>query len=638
MSMYRQLWLAIVVSTLLAMGGSLLASLLSARGYLESQLSIKNNDNATALALSLSQSSPDPVKVDLVVASLFDRGHYALIRVTDPLGGVMVQRTAPEGDLNAPAWFVRLLPIHAHAGEAQITNGWQQFGTVRLLSHSRFAYGALWKSANQMVLALTLSGLIGGYLASLVLKRLRKPLNAVIEQANAISKRRFVTIAEPVVPELKQLAAAMNATVTRLKSMFEEQASRLEVVRQEANCDALTGLANRSYFLARLRDATAAEDSVGQSVILGRFAHLADVNMKLGRVDTDVAVRAFAGVFGEAQRQHPDALAARLNGADFALLIPGVVDLDAVVHQLLQKLTSVASVFVPGRATTWLGAGNFSRGMEVDAILSQVDAALAAVEAAGHNGVKIVQMQEGDHLPKSGKEWAALIHRALEHRWLRLVSFPVVTPDGRVVHRECPLRLMFDEHGEWLPAGVFWPVAERLGLTSNLDLAAVALGLDELDRQPELPGLAVNLSASSIQLPGFRSDLRKLLLRRAGTSKLWLEVSEAGALAHFDAFSAMCHELRDLGCQLGLEHFGRQFSEVGRLHGLGLDYLKVDASFIRGLDAHVGNQAFLKGLATIAHGIGLKVFAEGVTTHAELAMLPLIGFDGATGPAIRDGV
>lgn len=86
MSMYRQLWLAIVVSTLLAMGGSLLASLLSARGYLESQLSIKNNDNATALALSLSQSSPDPVKVDLVVASLFDRGHYALIRVTDPLG------------------------------------------------------------------------------------------------------------------------------------------------------------------------------------------------------------------------------------------------------------------------------------------------------------------------------------------------------------------------------------------------------------------------------------------------------------------------------------------------------------------------------------------------------------------------
>jgi hypothetical protein len=66
MSMYRQLWLAIIVSTLLSMGGALFASLLSARGYLESQLSIKNTDNATALALSLSQSNPDPVMADLV--------------------------------------------------------------------------------------------------------------------------------------------------------------------------------------------------------------------------------------------------------------------------------------------------------------------------------------------------------------------------------------------------------------------------------------------------------------------------------------------------------------------------------------------------------------------------------------------
>ena len=75
MSMYRQLWLAIIASMFLALVGGLLASMLSARGYLESQLSMKNTDNATALALSLSQSNPDPITVDLVVASLFDSGH-----------------------------------------------------------------------------------------------------------------------------------------------------------------------------------------------------------------------------------------------------------------------------------------------------------------------------------------------------------------------------------------------------------------------------------------------------------------------------------------------------------------------------------------------------------------------------------
>jgi hypothetical protein len=154
MSMYRQLWLAIIASMLLALGGGLLASLLSARGYLESQLAIKNTDNATALALALSQSDPDPVSVDLVSASLFDSGHYQLVRVLDPTGNVISERIAPQGEFDAPAWFAALLPIQSAPGQAQISNGWKQFGTVTLISHSRFAYGALWKSACDMTLAI----------------------------------------------------------------------------------------------------------------------------------------------------------------------------------------------------------------------------------------------------------------------------------------------------------------------------------------------------------------------------------------------------------------------------------------------------------------------------------------------------
>jgi len=162
MSMYRQLWLAIIASMLLALGGGLLASLLSARSYLESQLAIKNTDNATALALSLSQSNPDAVTVDLVTASLFDSGHYELVRVVDPLGKLVSERVAPEGELDAPQWFVQLMPIHSVPGQAQISNGWKQFGTVTLVSHTRFAYGALWKSAYEMALALSAAGLVGG--------------------------------------------------------------------------------------------------------------------------------------------------------------------------------------------------------------------------------------------------------------------------------------------------------------------------------------------------------------------------------------------------------------------------------------------------------------------------------------------
>ena len=636
MSMFRQLWLAIIASTLMALAGSLLVSMLSARAYLESQLSIKNTDNATALALSLSQSNPDEVTVELVVASLFDGGHYELVRVTNPSGKTIAERVGSDTDLGAPAWFVQLLPIQAQPGQAQISSGWKQFGTVTLVSQSRFAYAALWQSAQKMVIALSLAGLAGGYMSTLVLRRLRRPLNAVIDQAQAITERRFVTMQEPAVPELKKLAQAMNVTVARLKTMFDDEAKRLEGVRREANCDTLTGLANRSNFMARLRDTVQAEHSAGGAVFIARVANLASVNQSLGRKDTDELLRAFGRGLVSIADRYPEALAARLNGADFAMLIPALTAPQAVADELFQALTSEASAYLPNRPSTWLGCGHFPPGVEMETILAQVDMALAAVEADGASGLKVVNLHLGDDAPKSTEEWAKLIHRALEQKWVRLVSFPVMSLDGHLVHRECPLRLMFDEHGEWQPAGKFLPVAERLKLTPQLDLAAVALGLDELEAKPQLTGLAINLSASSIYLPEFRADLQKLLKRRTGTQRLWLEVAESGALSHFDAFRALCGDLRGIGCKLGLEHFGRQFSEIGRLHDLGLDYLKVDGSFVRGLDANSGNQAFLKGLSTIAHSIGLQVIAEGVTSAADLAALGALGFDGATGPAVSE--
>jgi len=266
-----------------------------------------------------------------------------------------------------------------------------------------------------------------------------------------------------------------------------------------------------------------------------------------------------------------------------------------------------------------------------------VDGALAAAEASQTDSIQEAVVLAGDDLPRTADQWAVMIRRALDHGWVRLISFPVVSVQGPLSHRECPLRLMFDEKGEWLPAGRFLPIAERLKLTAELDLKAVELGLLDLARQPALPGLAINLSASSLEDASFQPKLLALLEQHAGVSRrLWLEVAEEGAFKHFEAFRRLCPAVKAFGCHLGLEHFGHRFSQIGQLHDLGLDYLKVDASFVRGVDVNPGNAAFLKGLCAIAHNIGLQVLAEGVSTPAELEALPGLGFDGATGPAIRE--
>ncbi len=634
MSLFRQIWLAVIASTVIAFAGSFLASMLTARHYLEQQLAIKNNDNAASLALSISQLDKDPVTIELQVAALFDSGQYALVRLTDPNGKTMIEKTSPPLAGNVPDWFVRIFPIASVPGQAQISNGWNQFATIELVSHNHFAYQELWKGAFKLLGWFTLAGAIMGLLGMHLLRRIKRPLDAVVGQAQAISERRFISLPEPEIPELKSVASAMNTMVDRLKAMFAEEAARLEQVRREANLDPLTGLANRAYFMNQLASALSDDDAAPHGTLLMlRLADLAGINRRAGRETADELLRrvgqAFAGIVGES----PNAAAARLNGADFALIIPGIQDAAPFAEKLLRLLNDLAAAgLIDSERIGHIASGSYLHGQSAGNLLSRVDAALAAAESQSGLAWQRADSQS-DQQATSNADWKKLLDGAIQSQRLRLIEFPVAGNKGQLLHLECPLRLKASEDGEWLAAGSFMPMASRLAMTAELDLAAARLALDRI--AAGAPAVAVNLSGESIIDTAFRARLLALIgSHKEQAPRLWLEVSEIGAFQHFAAFQAFCDALRPLGCRLGIEHFGRQFSEIGRLHGMGLDYLKVDGSFIRAIDSQSGNQAFLKGLCGIAHNIGLTVIAEGVQTAAELATLPELGFDGATGPAI----
>jgi len=634
MSLIRQLWLAVIACTLIAFAGSFVASMLTARQYLTQQLAIKNNDNAASLALSMSQLDKDPITVELQVAAVFDSGQYASIRLIDPQGKVMIEKTGPSDAGNVPAWFERLFPIESHPGLAQVSNGWNQFGTVELVSHRQFAYRSLWDGAITLMFWFIVGGIVIGLLGMRVLNHIRRPLDAVVSQAEAISERRFVSIDEPATPELKSLAGAMNVMVSRLKAMFAEEASRLEAVRREATLDSLTGLTNRSFFLNQL-DAALSDDHAAPSgsLVLLRLADLAGINRRAGREMADELLRRLGASLQEIVDRSDGAAGARLNGADFALLLPGVQDPAAPAEKLLDTLRDLHSAgLIEGSNIGHVASGTYLHGQNIGALLSGIDSALAAAENQG--GLAWCRAEtSGEHRAKSNADWKKLLDGAIQAQRLRLIEFPVTGNSGQLLHLECPLRLQASEGGEWLAAGSFMPMASRLSMTIELDLAAARLALERIGAGAS--AVAVNLSGESIISNSFRSRLQALISARKDLApRLWLEVSEVGAFQHFDAFHAFCNMLRPFGCRLGIEHFGRQFSDIGRLHDIGLDYLKVDGSFIRAIDSQSGNQTFLKGLCSIAHNIGLTVIAEGVQTAEELATLPGLGFDGATGPAV----
>ena len=632
MSMTRQLWLSILASMLIALVASLFASLFNARSYLEAQLAMKNQDNAAALALALSQGGRDGVVP--AVTALFDSGHFQLIQVIDPQGGSLVDKVAPPADTGAPAWFTRLLPIRSLPGRAEVASGWQPIGSLTLMSQADFAYRSLWETAVTMSAAIAGAGLLGGLLASLALSRITRPMRAVVEQAHAINEHRFVTMPLPNVPELKELAAAMNDTVNRLRQDFEEDARRYEQMRRQANFDALTGLANRVHFLASLDSALDINGSPYGALAIIRLRKLGKLNRALGREVANQLLRRIGAIVDEISGCCAGSLAGRLNGADFALLLPAGCDPAPTLNELLMDIHSALDTLAGDYSTVYLAHAAFAPGDDPGRLLARLDAALASADLAGGSIVLEAPAEAGGDL-MGAEEWRVLLHQALiDPGAFKLAHYALRVGDAR--HSECPLRLRPPGQDEWLAAGRFLPIADRLGLARELDMAALKLALGELEADPALPGLWLNLSAKSVADPEFRHRMVELLGDHpACRDRLHLEVPETGALARLEALRALSRELKPLGARLGLEHYGHSFDQIGRLYDLGLDFLKVDPSFIHGLDSHAGNQAFLAGLLEIVHRIGMRVFAEGVEREEELDKVLELGFDGASGMAVK---
>jgi len=148
--------------------------------------------------------------------------------------------------------------------------------------------------------------------------------------------------------------------------------------------------------------------------------------------------------------------------------------------------------------------------------------------------------------------------------------------------------------------------------------------------------MAVNLSSESITDFSFRNQLGELLQAQPALRvRLLFEVPEFGVARHFEAFQDLTQRLKSLGCRVGIKYFGQNFLESGKLASLGLDYIKVDPGYVRGIGSHSGNQEFLTGLCTMAHTLGMLVIAAGVEQGQDLALLEKLGFDGMTGPGVR---
>lgn len=637
MTLTKQLWLVIFVLMTLVFISSFLISVYTARNYFLEQLTVKNIDNATNLALSLSQLDKDPTSIELMISAQFDAGHYKRIELTSPDGETIQSRKQSETEAEVPSWFSSLMALEVPPGVAQVQDGWKQYGTLRIESETAYALRALWRVFYQLLMGTIGIALIVGLIGSMLLHRITRPLRSVVEQAEAIGDRRFVTSAEPRTLEFKRVVRAMNALTGRLRTMLEVETQRLEEMKRESQLDPATGVVNRQQFF-RLLDVrlNLSDDSVRDALLLLRITDLQSLNSRLGRVKVDEWILSVLESIRSQLERRSDHFShftlGRLNGSDFVLLISDTSFLSEVSEAVWKAANSAtASDGLDDESHLALVGSAFRPGEQRSILMARLDDLLATVEQAPSERFLLADEEIKAPLFRDAEGWRHALREALGKGRISHVCYPVVTRQGKVFHEEAMLRITLA--GQEVRAGAVIGWARRLNLLHEIDLQLLRSVLDEL-KDDDRRKIAVNLSSESLRDASSHLALIDCIQRHdtSVARRLSLELNEHVAVKYAEPLSMFAAAVKPHGVMIGLQSAGKDIAKVPRLETLGLDYLKVDASLIQHSGSDVSG--FLRGLCKLGHSLGLVMIAEGVLEGVDRSDLVAIGFDAFTGPGV----
>jgi diguanylate cyclase (GGDEF)-like protein len=641
MTLRKELFICISMLFVLIFVGTFALSVHNVRNFLVTQLSTEAQNTASSLGISISQhKNADLSTMSVLIDAVFKTGHYQKISIDSLNKKNDLIREHTKSFSTAPTWFTAAIPMNIPEGKALVMQGWKQMGTIYVTSNSGEAYQQLWNNVVDLFWWFLGTLIVTFILAAIALHYLLKPLEAIGIQAEAICARDFsIQNALPRTKELRTVVEAMNKVSQKVHDMFEKQTKITEQLREQAYKDPLTGLGNRRYFNMQVDNQTSSSSERFYGALhLIELTDFVQYKKDQGYEASDLYLTRIAKILNECCEQHTQFIAGRLSDVTFALLTPDVnpelakkiaIELDSKLNQLHADLKQQT-------VKHHIGVAMYQEKQSVSDLFSDADMALRAAQSQQGDHWHMYNMKElKKSLIHGAGEWKTHFEKIIKEKSIIMHYQPVIqlTKEVRtILHHEVLLRLP-DENGHILSAGIFIPMAENLGIITDLDRLLVEK-VGEKIKQLNDPNkmFAINLSPASIRDQAFIQWLYSQLSANPTVAKQMIfEIPEHTAIHELEVLPSIVSQLEKLGSHFSLDHFGRGFSSFKYLRDLKISYVKVDGSYIRNIDKDTGNQFFVHVISQIAHNLDIKVVAENVETELEVTALQNLNIDGMQG-------
>jgi diguanylate cyclase (GGDEF)-like protein/PAS domain S-box-containing protein len=442
------------------------------------------------------------------------------------------------------------------------------------------------------------------------------------------SRMHLEVVASPIDFHGRRSVLTVHRDVTERKRLEQQ-------LQHRVFHDSLTGLANRALFRERAEHAFARCSRHAQMLVVMYFDldHFKVVNDTLGHAAGDQLLVSVARRVGNLLRTTDTV--ARLGGDEFAILIEDADDWDdciAVADRILEELR--AAFHLDGKEVfvgSSIGIASSNEADSVEDLLRHADMAMYSAKSRGKGCYDVYQPQMHASLTERADREADL-NTALERGEFELYYQPMVSlATGRITGFEALLHWNHPRLGQVEP-GIFLPLAEETGLIVPLGEWAIGEGCRQLGEwQRAYSGCAelsltfnvVSRQFHHADLVGMiRSTLQRCELR---PGSLILEATEGVLMQNLDDTLLLLTELEQLGVRAAIDDFGTGFSSLGFLSRLPISLLKIDRSFVDGVDRGSDGSALARAIVALGRTLGIATVAEGVRTSEQRSALDALG-------------
>jgi len=444
-----------------------------------------------------------------------------------------------------------------------------------------------------------------------------------------------------------------NGTITNFLAVQEDVTAKIrseEEIERLATYDSLTGLLNRKSFVNVMESWLIKANATGLCGVmlmidLDQFKLLNDT---YGHGLGDELLRHTARLF-EITLKHSenaavkaaadDCIIGRTAGDEFTVFIPQVSKEDALeVAEFIRKvMDEFRFMDTDVQMTISVGIALYpEQATGVRDLFARVDAAVFRAKELGGNRVRLYR-DEDKVLEQlhSSLQWKGRILKALAEDRFEAWYQPIYDIESKKIHHYETLVRMRSEDGKILIPGAFIEVAESFGLITAIDKVVTEKAMKkqvELSDRGSILTFCINLSGKDMGDESFLEFLRcKIEELGVDPGCIVFEITETAAINDMSEACEFIKELRAIGCRFSLDDFGSGLSSFQYLKELKVDYIKIDGAFVKKIIEDHNDKLFVKAIADIAKGMGIKTIAEFVENEEILVLLEELGVDYAQG-------